>query len=293
MQPSLFIGLVTHPKSRYPSSSGPQGLSTLLAGELRSAGWNVACSIAADDEIDESSLDMSRGAVLASIDAELDAERRWMQFQSSKPLSARDSTVLEARRLFRRWKYARRASRPSMAGRVMLLRLANIESSHLRLLREAQASGARWALILEDDAFTADVTELARALDRQMRQWEHAGQPKFVNMSRSFPLSKLRLRSPLTDVGSWDSSARIFSATIPFTNTVCAILYRGEFLPELNRELDAIPLQPVIPIDWKLNRAIMRLANRGRLHPGDCYIVDPAPILQGSMHRTESERAAG
>ena len=293
MRPSLFIGLVTHPKSRYANATGPTGLMASLAEAMRSSGWDVASSIAADNPIDETQIDLSREAVLASIHAELEAERRWMQFQNSAPIGIKDSTVLSIRERFRRWQYARRSAKSMNAGRAMLLRLANIEVSHLRLLHEAAESGAQWALIVEDDAFTTDVTELTHALDQHLTQWTEVAQPKFINISRSFPLAQLRLRQALTDEGAWDSSARILSAAVPFTNTVCAIMYRGSFLADLNRELDEIPMEPIVPIDWKLNLAIMQAAAKEQLNAGDCYVIDPAPVLQGSMHHPDSELTAG
>lgn len=293
MRPSLFIGLVTHPKSRYAHATGPTGLMASLTEEMRSSGWDVTCSVAADNRIDDTQINLSREAVLASIHAELEAERQWRQFQTSAPPNAKDSVVLALRKHFRRWKFARRSEQSATAGRAMLMRLANIEASHVRLLHEAAESGAQWVLILEDDAFTTNVTELAHALNRHLTEWDTATQPKFINISRSFPLAQLHLRQALTDEGAWDSSARILGAAAPFTNTVCAIVYRGGFLADLNRELDAIPMQPVVPIDWKLNLAIMQAAAKGQLKAGDCYVIDPAPVLQGSMHRPNSELTGG
>jgi len=49
-------------------------------------------------------------------------------------------------------------------------------------------------------------------------------------------------------------------------------------------EFGVIPLSPVLPIDWKLNVALMNLVAAGKLGEGDCWQVDPAPFIQGSMH---------
>ncbi len=293
MQPSLFIGLVTHPRSRFPNASGPSGLASTLTHEMRSLGWDVTCSIAAENEIDESEIDLSRSAVVASIRAELGAERRWVQLHSHKEHGVKDSTVYKVREFYRRWKYTRPSSRSANAGRDMLMRLANIEASHLRLMRAATHSGAQWVLILEDDAFTANAHALAQSLHEHLSTWDDRPQPAFVNISRSFSLDELHLGFPLTDEGPWDDSARVFSAPVPFTNTVCAILYRATFLADLIRELDAIPMQPIVPIDWKLNLAVMSLVHSDYFAPADCYVVEPAPILQGSMHQQLSDQAAG
>jgi len=161
------------------------------------------------------------------------------------------------------------------------------------LLRQGADSGAQWILIVEDDAFTDDPHRLAEDLDTHLNRWHDSHQPKYVNISQSFPLSELRLSSSLVDEGDWNASVRIISSTTPFTNTVCAILYRRQFLQELVREMDAIPLEPIVPIDWKLNIAIMNASAAGMLGPSDCYTLDPAPIVQGSMHPTSRPRSQG
>ena len=75
----------------------------------------------------------------------------------------------------------------------------------------------------------------------------------------------------------------LFSASKPVTNTVCAILYHREFLSLLLTKLDELPLEPVVPIDWKLNVALMELFQEGAIRPGSCWVIEPAPVLQRSM----------
>ena len=174
----------------------------------------------------------------------------------------------------------------------MLEHLANIELAHMALLQAALDSQANWALILEDDAIAFDIDDLAAQLDVYGRTWLAGEQPKYVNMSRSFETSQLNLSEPTTLVSGWGDKAEVRSARVPFTNTVCAILYRREFLTDLLPELDRIPLEPIMPIDWKLNAALMQLSSTTRLSAGDCYEVNPAPIVQGSMHNSADQPAA-
>jgi len=49
----------------------------------------------------------------------------------------------------------------------------------------------------------------------------------------------------------------------PVTNTVCAVLYRRSFLAHILAKLEDIPTYPVVPIDWKLNRALMNMNKFG------------------------------
>jgi hypothetical protein len=85
-----------------------------------------------------------------------------------------------------------------------------------------------------------------------------------------------------------DRCRRIAQSLLPVTNTVCAILYRTEFLMQLLDVWEALPMEPVVPIDWKLNRALMTLYQRGSLPPGSTWLVDPAPIIQMSMIHSRS-----
>jgi hypothetical protein len=68
------------------------------------------------------------------------------------------------------------------------------------------------------------------------------------------------------------------------TNTVCAVLYRSTFLADLLPTLKDIPMEPIVPIDWKLNAALMQLVREGTIGDGDCFTLEPAPIRQSSMH---------
>lgn len=165
----------------------------------------------------------------------------------------------------------------------MLRRLINIELAHLALLREARASGATWALIAEDDARLDDAYIFAKDLVQFITEVSPDSQPKYVNLSRSFTHDTLRLDHRLTEVGRWDAKTAVLAADKPLTNTVCSILYRVSFLDTLVPTLDSIPISPVLPIDWKLNQALLLLHSSKALGEGDCWFLDPGPIVQGSM----------
>jgi len=172
-----------------------------------------------------------------------------------------------------------------MRGSRTLTRLANIELAHLSLMASALESEAEWILLLEDDATCSDVPELAAQLSQYLPSWTTSQDPSFVNVSESFTLEELGLGRPPTPIASWGSGATIYSSDIPFTNTVCAVLYRREFLINLKRVLDSIPLYPIVPIDWKVNAALMRMVETNPLAMHRCFIIEPAPITQASMHQ--------
>jgi len=166
----------------------------------------------------------------------------------------------------------------------MLRRLVNIELSHLELLRSAHRSGCSWALIVEDDAIVEDANEFAADLQLFLSRQSHEVNPSFLNVSDSFDYSTLKVGEHLHPRGTWNSRSEILSADRPVTNTVCAVLYRAEFLSELLPTLSQIPISPVIPIDWKINAALLDLYDRGQIGADDCWFISPGPIMQGSMH---------
>jgi hypothetical protein len=223
-------------------------------------------------------------AVRASINAELDLERRWREYVSGSPLGSLQKVMLVARGVKRRVSlapYWRREVAETEAGPRMLRRLANIELAHLEIMRRAVKSQARWVLILEDDAMSDDPQALASALVDFCRAADGTGSPVTINLSESFTPRELgigHLLSARTNPGQPGSWLTFESARL-VTNTVCAVLYRHDFLDLLLQRLESIPLEPVVPIDFKVNIAYMDWPNQVA---GQCWVCSPAPIAQGS-----------
>jgi hypothetical protein len=251
-------------------------------------GWLVTTSIHDQDALTSEELNLSSEAIQASIRAELGTELAWKELQSQHGTSQRIRLIIWLRRLYRSWQFNGLTRTSQKRGQDMLKRLANIEVAHMSLLKQAAQEASDWALILEDDAYAPDVTALGSALDQHLNTWQDTRQPQYINISESFPLAALNLSHTLKGVEAWDEHGRVYSSQVPFTNTVCAVLYRGSFLQNLHNAMSEIPLEPVIPIDWKLNRAIMDLVENGQLGAHDCYVIEPAPIRQGSMHTSAS-----
>jgi len=282
-KPSLFIGVVSHEGSRFAVSQGPGGLAAVLAEQLHSLGQSVLVEVSTVDAYDREQLPITPAMVGACLTAQVHLDRRWARYLGR----ARGPRWWATHGL--RW--ARRAEqlvRPP--GPKMVERLLNIELAHFALLRSGLATGAEWALILEDDASSTDVSDCAAGLAWLMSSRTDDKQPAYVNVSQSFSLDELGLSHLLTPSpdASWagETKRRILTSARPATNTVCAILYRGSFVRELLAVTDALPIEPVVPIDWKLNLALMQMFATGGLGAGDCWFVDPAPIDQLSMRGT-------
>jgi hypothetical protein len=289
---TVFLGLVTHERSRFQDSSGPDGLVSRLSRDLGELGVSTTLRISDKDACTPDLITLDRDEVLKSIGAELAVEREWRRYLQPEHSAIGLSAFMLARRAYRTFRFAP-PWRPRLddddPGIRMVRRLVNIELSHVALLHQAVETESTWALIVEDDASADDVAALAQDLEAFIDHYGSAAQPKYVNVSESFGQERLNTEHHLQPVGTWHAGApptELLSANRPVTNTVCAILYRTTFLRELLPFMDAIPVSPVLPIDWKLNRALLTMFNAGRIGPGDCWMISPAPLLQRSMHQS-------
>lgn len=276
--PPLFIGVVSHVASAYRVSQGPAG----LAAQLRVAVPGAVTHVNMDNFLDQEvllnpRLRVTPRVVQDSLNAQLDVERQWARYLgvTHTPRWRRSRILRWARRTMQR------ISPPATAS---VERLLNIEMSHIDIMRKGWESGAPWILILEDDAACDQISDLAAGLTGLM-----ASLPphSFVNLSRSFPLEALgisHLVRPSSQIWNGSITRRILYSDRPTTNTVCAILYSRECLAELMKVLAEIPALPVIPIDWKVNAALMRAGMGLPEARVTSWFVEPPPIAQSSMH---------
>jgi hypothetical protein len=288
VNPTIFLGLVTHQRTNYPESSGPDGLVCSLQAALNTLSLTSIVSIHDADLHDEALVPLTSREVTASIDAELNVETSWRLHVDPHQSMTRLTAFMAARRLYRRLSLAppwHRGTSATPGGARMLRRLVNIELAHLNLMQEAIDTGSTWALLVEDDAQAADSRAFAHQLREFVAQTSNVNQPLYVNVSQSFA-DPLGISQHLRPIGAWDAATDEMAADRALTNTVCAVLYRTAFLVPLLAALRSIPISPVLPIDWKLNAALLKLTDQRILGPGDCWFLSPGPIMQGSMHNS-------
>ena len=274
---NLFIGVVSYSRTQFAISQGPQGLGPQLARELNNRlGIDTHIHIISED-LDKSGVVADRRAVQRSLTSELHAEARYSKY-ISRPQYIKNSLRLGARWAMR-LKNSFNSPHPKLVSRLL-----NIEASHFDLMKRGLESGSDYVLILEDDAFSSQLTDLANGISGLMNA---SGTPSFVSLSESFSVSELGVGHLLTVRAgtSWQGDERrvVYLSSRPITNTVCAILYSREFLVMVIQEMEALPMEPVLSIDWKLNVALMNLYEAGKLDDLECWWVEPAPIKQMSM----------
>lgn len=279
---SLFIGLVSYVKSSFAESQGSGGLTSGLVAAFAEQGVDCASWINTGNLFDENSYELTSRMSRFSVREEIRLESEWFSF-----LQGTDRLGHRVRMLGRYANFLFHWRRNSQSKE--LRRLLNIEYSHIDLYRRAVASGAEWAIILEDDAFSPDITDLVTGL---LGLSGHESDAKMINLSASFSLDQIGIRhllSPNNRQGWQGSVARsTLGSARPATNTVCAIAFRTDFLKQILADFDSQPTdpsEPIVPIDWKLNAALMRLWDAEAIGPNECLFVEPTPIIQLSMVR--------
>jgi hypothetical protein len=278
--PKIFIGLVTHPHSRFNSGGQSSQRINELANSLSQLGINVVTLISDRNDF------QSSGRVIGIVDR---VKSAWKQVQIEKAWAkyVRESTgsgslTRKHGAIFYSGMFVKRAISYFFNSR-LLERLANIDLSHLRVLKEGISSGADWVLIIEDDAQFADPVRTAGVLGTVLEFLGHPARSIFVNLSESINTVELKVDgivSGCNSVLALTNGSELLEISPAISNTVCANMYSLDFAIEFARAIEVQGILPSVPIDWRLNQLIME----ARVTTVECYWVKPGLFLQGSMH---------
>lgn len=271
--PDLFIAVVTHPKSVFPESRGPSGAAARISRALESRGLEVEL-VVEDRNLWTEVAESGSSGLGTSYRAELAEEWRWRGFLGNR------GVFWMARQGLRLGASVVRPARGPEAGDGD--RLLNIEMAHRSLWKQGLESGAEVVLVIEDDADLEDAEDFAAGLTDLLNvSWS------FVNLSLSFDRDALGVTNLLKGSGvSWAGADErsVLRPLRPVTNTVCAMAYRREFVVSLLAHWEAMPMEPVLPIDWKMNRALREMVQDGDLAPDSSLWIEPGPLVQRSLH---------
>jgi hypothetical protein len=262
--PDLIVGLVTHPGSRF-RAAGEKTLHEVVMDAQRAG---VTCDVVISDrnDADQVQYPIDRSIIVASGRYQAHLEERWRRYHTHTwGGGVLDQALTIAM-----------AARRSLASPKDLIRLLNIDLSHLRVWRTTLALGARAALVLEDDAAltTSGVGVLLADVMTHV-----ADADVMVNCSRSFDPHALGIDEVLHDAPTTPTrdGHLLRRPARAITNTVCANLYSATFLDGLIAFIDRQGLIPVAPIDWRVNEYLMDHPETGT------WWLDPPPFEQGSM----------
>ena len=167
-----------------------------------------------------------------------------------------------------------------------LIRQSNISAGHVNLMNLSFKSNKRYVLILEDDFLIEDIEAIIKILKFATSAEVSKSNVQLVNLSKSFSYLELGFQS---FVGSSIKDVSYPNYTIdilkyPVTNTVCATLYKTDFLIKLTSELESQKQISIIPIDHKVNIALNKLIKKGLIDKESFGSSNPSLFIQGSLH---------
>jgi hypothetical protein len=287
--PDLFLGLVTHQNSAFNSSGESTGALEDLSQQLRSVGLVVETLISDRDDYTGENFPISTDSLRLAAKAQSQLERDWRLFLISRaqfPAPTRFAKSFATHVLYQLMVSKRlvgaKGGGASQAAKAYQ-RLINIDLSHRRILEDGLKSGAPVIVVLEDDASQLN-SQQAQVLIEVIRLAHNQG-VDFINLSESISVDDLgisrilaRGKNIATEPGN-----QVVAVDTPVTNTVCANIYGSDFAALFASYLSEDRLNPVIPIDWRLNQVMLD-------HPDTrCWWVRPGLFLQRSMHATSRD----
>ena len=278
--PKIFIGLVTHPNSRFNSEGQSSKRIIELADSLSQLGINVVTLISDRNDFQSSGRVIGISDRVRSAWKQVQIEKAWDKYVWESTGS--DSRTRKHGTIFFSGMFVKRAI-SYLSNSSSLARLANIDLSHLRLLKEGVTSGADWVLIIEDDARFGDTVTTAGMLRTIIEILDGHSSRVFINLSESIDTVELRVDrivSAGNSLRTLTNESELLGISPAISNTVCANMYSHHFAHEFASAIEVQGILPSIPIDWRLNQLIME----ARVTPVECYWVKPGLFLQGSMH---------
>ena len=278
--PKLLLGLITHPGSHFNSDGEATERFRELGACIQDLGLNVETLISDRNEFDTGDQKIPMAQRLNSAWAQVKAEKAWAKYL----MASRGSRKIDLGPgwLFYLGMFLKRAFSFLVSSRY-LKRLANIDLSHLRVLKEGMASKADWILVVEDDGKVGKVQLVAEKISALIKALDDDEVDIFVNLSESIDHSELGAQEILARAKEslfLSDGAKVVHVTPPISNTVCANLYSRRFAIRFAEAIESQGILPSIPIDWRLNRVIMDSVGNDI----KSFWVIPGIFIQGSMH---------
>lgn len=278
----MFLGLVTHTRSRFNRDGAASDQVTAIAQVLASRGHEVGVLISDRDDFDPDTYRLGLSTRIASAWSQANLEGRWKAYV--KRLQGRSANTSTTGSLVARAGSGTRRTLSALGIAVSgadlsteaLKRLINIDLSHIRVWTAAHEFGADTVLVLEDDArltHTHSTMSVADVLEHLP-----TSELSLAVLSESISPTGLGVRRILDHSNKLSDYPQLRLLESPLTNTVCANAYSGKLIADLIASITPENLIPVHPIDWRLNQYLLTHTDI------TCLWSEPAPFVQMSMH---------
>jgi hypothetical protein len=167
----------------------------------------------------------------------------------------------------------------------IIARQHNISEAHINQLINSLNSKFKFSLILEDDFVLNGDYSINEALKSIIDFLNKDTPVQIISISESFNPDLLGFKN--VSVYTPFENLHLFNLTTPVTNTVSAMFYKNEILSMLIPLLKSYRKYKIIPIDHKLNMAFAELCRREKFYLSMLSYVSPGLFIQGSIHGTK------
>ena len=165
------------------------------------------------------------------------------------------------------------------------LRLKNIEASHRNLVSQALTKKSIWTIIFEDDVHWEDSKSVKDLILAIIDSYEIESETKIYCISKSFTLDQLAVSSIVREIGIIQNGSVMYQLNFPVTNTLCATIYHRSILKDVLTGLEKEEkMSKNSPVDLKLNAIMRELIKNQRLNSNCLAIMEQSPISQSSLH---------
>ena len=289
----LYLGLLTHRNSKYPKAPFLDLFrKTFDIGKLLN--FDVSNSI-----IEENPYSAKDVALIDLILARLYEpllHRNWSSYLANEKIRRFNKNNL--RIAFDSLHYYKMLFKSDFrtAERIRYSRILNINSGYTNLLNDFLSSGKIFGLIFEDDAFFETSSELINEIFKLLK---HAASLNiksfFIDISDSFTFEELGVEH-LVETNVHEEKFETFfgstirKASVPFSNTTCAVIYNREMALHLHkgvRNLSTKRGKRITPMDWSFNLVLMDMAKANI--PLQCFHLDPGMFTQSSLKHINQE----
>jgi hypothetical protein len=164
------------------------------------------------------------------------------------------------------------------------LRLNNIEASHRNLISQALTKNSIWTIIFEDDVHWEDSKSVKDLILAIIGSHKIESEIKLYCISKSFTLDQLAISSIAREIDLIQNGSVMYQINFPVTNTLCATVYHNSILKYLLTGLEKGKKMSInLPIDLKINAILRDLVKNQQLNSNCLAIMGQSPISQSSL----------
>ena len=286
---SVFLGLVTHEKSKYLNTFGHHEKFSNLLDLLDIENWSINDRNVTDAESEKINYRIEINSIWRLFRSLIGTQYRILiksKLQNFNLFAFHTfSGIYTVLMLLCKLLLTNFNKEINKGYRVMIARQYKISEAHIDHIYNASISKMTYSLILEDDFILNDGYPLKDTFPKILRFLDNSEFVKVLSISESFSPSLLGFNH-ISNFTPFEN-LNFYNLSTPVTNTVSAMLYKTDIFQLLLPLLKSYRKYKIIPIDHKLNMAFNELLKNQKSNLHLLSYLSPGLFIQGSIHDNE------